>query len=56
MLKEYVDSENSNVTAINVISSAAQKQSEMNCEDIDCEEMNFENLTPLAQNFKTLTF
>ena len=31
MLKEYVDTDSSNATMINVISSVTQKQSEMNC-------------------------
>ena len=36
MLKEYVDRGISNVAPINVISSVPQKQSEMNCEVVDC--------------------
>ena len=41
MLREYVDRDSSNVAPVNVISSVPQKQSEMNCEEVDCEEMNF---------------
>ena len=44
MLKEYVDRDSSNVAPVapvNVISSVPQKQSEMNCEELDCDEMNF---------------
>ena len=41
MLKEYVDRDSSDVAPVNVISSVSQKQSEMNCEEVDCEEMNF---------------
>ena len=46
MLKEYVDRDSSNVTPVNVISSAPQKQSEMNCEEVDCEEMSFHKTYP----------
>ena len=41
MLKEYVDRDSSNVRPVNAISSVPQKQSEMNCEEIDCEEVHF---------------
>ena len=42
MLKEYVDRHSSNVAPVNVINSVPQKQSEMNCEEVDCdEEVNF---------------
>ena len=41
MLNEYFDRENSNVAPVNVICSVSQKQSEMNCEEVDCEEMLF---------------
>ena len=41
MLKEYVDRDDSNVAPVNVISSVPLKKSEMNCEEVDCEEMNF---------------
>ena len=43
-------------TVVNVISSVPQKQSEMSCEEVDCEEMNFHKLIPRAQNFRILTF
>ena len=46
MLKEYVDRDSSNITPVNVISSVPQKQSVTNCEDIDCEEMNFNKSDP----------
>ena len=42
MLKEYLDRDSLNVTPINVINLVPQKHSEMNCDDMDCEEMNFE--------------
>ena len=41
LLKKFIDRDFLNVTLINVICSVPQKQNEMNCEDIDCEEMNF---------------
>ena len=41
MLKEYVDRNSINVTPVNIISSVPQNQSEMNGEEVDCEEMNF---------------
>ena len=41
MLKEYVDRDSSNVASVNVISSVHQKQGEINCEEENCEEMNF---------------
>ena len=56
MLKEYVDRDSSNVTLVNVISPAPQKQDEMNCEEENCEEITFIKLIPLAQNFRILTF
>ena len=46
MLKEYVDIDSSNVAPVNVISSVPQKQSDMNCEEEDCEEMNFHKTDP----------
>ena len=46
MLKEYVDRDSSNVAPVNVISSFPQKQSEMNYEEVDCEEMNFHKTDP----------
>ena len=36
MLKEYVDKDRSNVALVNVISPVPQKQSEMNCEEMNC--------------------
>ena len=35
MFKEYADRDNSNISPVNVISSVPQKQSEMNCGEID---------------------
>ena len=55
MLKEYVDRESSNVAPVNVISSVPQKHGEMNCEEENCEEMSFQKLIPLAQNYRILT-
>ena len=46
MLKEYVDRDGSDVASVNVISSVPQKQSEMNCKELDCEEMNFHKTHP----------
>ena len=46
MLKEYVDRDSSNVAPVNVICSVPQKQSEMNCKEVDCEEMNFQKTDP----------
>ena len=46
MFKEYVDRDISNVAPVNVISSDPQNQSEMNCEKVDCEEMNFHKTDP----------
>ena len=46
MLKEYVDRDSSNVTPVNAISSVPQKQGEMNCEEENCEEMNFHRTDP----------
>ena len=57
MLKEYVDRNSSNVTPVNVISSVRQTQSETNCEDIDCGEMNFNKSDPTCsklQNYDIL--
>ena len=36
MLKEYVDRNSINVTPVNVISPVPLKQSEMNCEEMNC--------------------
>ena len=46
MLKEYVDRDSSTVASVNVFSSVLQKQSEMNCEEVDCAEMNFYKTDP----------
>ena len=46
MLKEYVDRDSSNVALVNIIGSVAQKQDEMNCEEENCEEINFFNTDP----------
>ena len=53
MLKEYVDRDSSNVLPVNVISSLPQKQIEMNCEEVDCEEMKFHKTdsTCLTRNY-----
>ena len=56
LFKEYVDRDSSNVTLVNAISPVPQKQGELNCEEENCEEMNFHKLIPLAQNFRILTF
>ena len=52
MLKEYVDSDSSNFAPVNVISLVPQKQSEMNCEEIDCEEMNFHKTDPTCSKLQ----
>ena len=52
MLKEYVDRDSSNVAPVNVISSVPQKQSEMNCEEVDCEEMNFHKTDPTCSKLQ----
>ena len=46
MLNEYVDRDSSNVAPVNVISSVPQKQSEMNCQEVDWKEMNFHRTDP----------
>ena len=46
MLKDYVDRDSINVTPVNVTSSVPQKQSEINCEEVDGEEMNFHKTDP----------
>ena len=53
MLKYYVDRDSSNVLSVNVISSVPQKQIEMNCEEVDCEEMKFHKTDPtcLTRNY-----
>ena len=52
MLKEYVDRDSSNVAPVNVVSSVPQKQSEMNCAEIDCEEMNFHKTDPTCSKLQ----
>ena len=46
MLKEYVDRDSSNVAPVNLICSVPQTQSEMNCKEVDCEDMNFQKPDP----------
>ena len=53
MLKEYVDRHSSNVAPVNVISSVPQKQSQMNCEKEDCEEMDFHKTDPTCSKLQT---
>ena len=52
MLKEYVDRDSSNVAPGNVISSVPQKQSKMNCKDMNCEEMKFHKTDPTCSKLK----
>ena len=52
MLKENVDRDSSNVAPVNVISSVRQKQSEMNREEVDCEEMNFHKTDPICSKLQ----
>ena len=52
MLKEYVDRNSINVTPVNVISAVPQKQSEINCEEVDCEEMNFQKTDPTGSKLQ----
>ena len=52
MLKEYVGRESSNVALVNVISSVPQKESEMNCKEVDCEEMNFHETNPICSKLQ----
>ena len=52
MLKEYVDRDSSNVAPVNVISSVPQKQCKMNCEEVDCEEMNFHKTDPTCSKLQ----
>ena len=51
MLKEYVDRDSSDVPPVNVISSVPQKQSEMNCEEMNCE-MNFHKTDPTCSKLQ----
>ena len=53
MLKEFVDRDSSNVAPVHVISSVPQKQSKMNCEEVDCEEMNFHRTDPTCTRILT---
>ena len=48
MLKEYADRDNSNVAPVNVI----KKQGQMNCEEIYCEELNFNNSDPTCSKLQ----
>ena len=52
MLKEYFDRDSSNVAPVHVISSVPQKQSEMSCEEVDCEEMNFHKTDPTCSKLQ----
>ena len=52
MLKEYVDRDSSNVALVNVISSVPQNQSEMDSEEVDCEEMNFQKIDPTCSKLQ----
>ena len=52
MLKEYIDRDSSNVGSVNVISSVPQTQSEMNCEEVDCEERNFHKTDPTCSKLQ----
>ena len=52
MLKEYVDRDGSNVTPAYVISIGPQKQSEINCEEVDCDEMNFHKTDPTCSKLQ----
>ena len=53
MLKEYVDRNSLNVLPVNLISSVPQKQIEMNCEEVDCEDIKFHKTDPtcLTRNY-----
>ena len=50
MSKEYVDRDSSNVAPVNVISSVPQN--EMNCEEVDCEEINFHKTDPTCSKLQ----
>ena len=52
MLKEHVDRDSSNVAPVNVISSVPHKQSELNCAEVDCEEMNFHKTDPTCSKLQ----
>ena len=57
MLNEYVDRDSLNVAPVNLISLVPQNQSEMNCKEVDWEEMNFHKTDPTCsklQNFDIL--
>ena len=50
--KEYVDRDSSNLAPVNVISSVPQKQSEINFEEMNCEEMNFHKTDPTCSKLQ----
>ena len=52
MLKEYVDRDSSNVAPVKVISSVPKTQSQMNCEEVDFEEMNFHKTDPTCSKLQ----
>ena len=52
MLKEYVDRDSSNVAPVTVIRSVPQEQRKMNCEDVDCGEMNFQKTDPTCSKLQ----
>ena len=52
MLKEYVGRDSSNVAPVNVISSVPQNQSDMNCKEVDCKEMNFHKTDPTCSKLQ----
>ena len=52
MLEEYVDRDSSNVAPVSAISSVPQKQSKMNCEEVDCGEMNFHKTGPTCSKLQ----
>ena len=52
MLKEYVDRHRSDVAPVNVISAVSQSQSEMNREEVDCEEMNIHKTDPTCSKLQ----
>ena len=52
MLKEYVDRDSSNAAPVNVIGSVPQNQSEMNCKEVDYEEMNIHKTDPTCSKLQ----
>ena len=52
ILKEYVDRDRSKVAPVNVISSTPQRQSKMNCEEVDCEDMNSHKTDPTCSKLQ----